>query len=425
MSSAESISYNAQHAADPQIEQAIAQLIEGDFHSKWDRTKRLDQQFAQWGDRPIPYLISRLENSTDVENQWFLVRALAQFDHPKVVAALAHLLMTPAAEDLQVEAIKALTGLGNSAVATLAAWLSVDQLPARRVLAAQTLARIRRTDTILPLLSVADDPDPQLRAIAVEALGSFHDARVTPILLAALKDSPQICVEAIRTLGRRADLLGTVDLVGPLQRCLYHADATVARESAVALGRLGSEPAAIALGKTLTQPLPTSVKIAAVRALGWMDTPTAIADLSAAFAGAMPTVMPPVRQEIAKSLGQTRSDPLKAKAAAPLLTWLKSANLAYTQMNPQASDAVNGLDPTDLSLNQAVISALARLRTPAALDGLVPLLGDPDARIGLHALSALKQIDSNAAQIKVRAYLQDQSVAPHLKRKVADTLAAW
>ena len=421
MSSAESISYNAQHAADPQIEQAIAQLIEGDFHSKWDRTKRLDQQFAQWGDRPIPYLISRLENSTDVENQWFLVRALAQFDHPKVVAALAHLLMTTAAEDLQIEAIKALTGLGNSAVATLAAWLSVDQLPARRVLAAQTLARIRRTDTILPLLSVVDDPDPQLRAIAVEALGSFHDPRVTPVLLAALEDSPAICVEAIRTLGRRADLLATLDLIGPLQHCLYHADANVARESAIALGRLGSEPAAVALGKTLTQPLPTPVKIAAVRALGWMDTPVAIADLSAAFACAMPVVMPTVRQEIAKSLGQTRSEPLKAKAAAPLLTWLETASLAYTQ----TSGAPSGLDPDGFNLNQAVLSALARLRTQAALDGLVPLLGDPDARIGLHALSALKRIDPNAAQIKVRAYLQDETIAPHLREKVADTLSAW
>lgn len=409
--------------AERQIEQAIAQLTEGDFHSKWDGTKRLNRQFAQWGDRPVPYLISRLESSTDTENQWFLVRALAQFDHPTVVEALAQLLITTPAEDLQLEATKALTALGNSAITTLASLLSEDQPPERRILAAQTLARIRRSGIILPLLSVATDANSQLRAIAVEALGSFHNPRITPVLLSALEDIPAICVEAIRTLGRRVDLLATIDLIGPLQRCLYHADEAVAQESAVALGRLGGGSAAIALGKILTQPAPTAVKIAAVRALGWMNSLSAIDDLATAFGCPQPIVMPAVKQEIAKSLGQTRSAQLKAIAAQPLIAWIQRDRPA------SLSGSEAPLTPAAFGLKQAVISALARLSDPsgepAAVDSLVPLLGDPDARIRLHALSALKQIDPGAALLKAQAYLQNKHTAPELKEKVAITLAAW
>lgn len=441
MSSAESIS-SSDSAAHPkdnsvekstaeceterQIEQAIAQLIEGDFQSKWDRTKRLDRQFAQWGDRPIPHLINRLEDSTDPENQWFLVRALAQFDHPVVVETLAKLLVTTAAEDLQLETIKALTHLGSSAIASLTHLLDPHQPLARRILAARTLARIRRSVTIAPLLSIAADADPQLRAIAVEALGSFHDARVTSVLLAALNDVSPVCIEAIRTLGRRADLLTTTDLISPLQRCLYHSDEAIARESAVALGRLGGEAAIIALGESLTQPQPAAVKVATVRALGWMDTPAAVAYLTQAFDCAVPVVMPAVQQEIARSLGQTRSATLKPQAAQPLLSWLQADNLANPTVEVGDREKPDlSTYPSALALKQAVISSLARLSARPALDSLIPLLSDPDSRIRMHVLSALKQIDPKAAQAKIQQYVEDENTSPLRRQQVAESLSAW
>ncbi|WP_121970933.1 HEAT repeat domain-containing protein [Leptolyngbya sp. BC1307] len=442
MSSAESISSSdsaahpkdnpdgesiAEHETERQIEQAIAQLVEGDFQSKWDRTKRLDRQFVQWGDRPIPYLIDRLEDSTDPENQWFLVRALAQFDHPVVVEALAELLVTTTAEDLQLETIKALTQLGSSAIASLTHLLDPHQPLARRILAARTLARIRRSVTISPLLSIAADADPQLRAIAVEALGSFHDSRVTPVLLAALDDVSPVCIEAIRTLGRRADLLTTTDLIGSLQRCLYHPDEAIARESAVALGRLGGEAAVIALGESLTQPQPVAVKVAIVRALGWMDTPAAVAYLTHAFDCAVPVVMPAVQQEIARSLGQTRSATLKLQAAQPLLGWLQADNLANptVEVGDRSKETDLSTYPSALALKQAVISSLARLSARPALDSLIPMLSDPDSRIRMHVLSALKQIDPKAAQTKIQQYVEDENTPPLRRQQVTESLSAW
>ncbi len=414
-------------AAEPQIEQAIAQLIEGDFHRKWDSTKRLDQQFSQWGDRPVPYLIRHLEKSANAEDQWFLVRALAQFDHPAVVEVLARLLVTTPAEDLQLETIKALTRLGSSAIASLTDLLDPHQPLARRTLAARTLARIRRSATIVPLLSIANDEDPQLRLVAVEALGSFHDPQITPVLLASLGDVSPICIEAVRALGRRIDLLDTVDLIGPLQRCLYHVDAAIARESAVALGRLGGGAAVTALGGSLTQPLPTAVKIAVVRALGWMDTPAAVTYLTLAFSGAVPVIMPAVQQEIARSLGQTRTAILKPKAAQPLLDWLQAHNLTNpaVEASDRADEANLPENPEGFALKQTVISSLARLSARAALDSLIPLLGDPDSRIRMHALSALKQIDPRAAQTKIQQYVADENTSPLRRQQVAESLSAW
>ncbi len=404
------------------MEQAIAQLTQGDFHRKWDSVKHFSRQFAQWGDRPIPALIEALERHTEAkntENQWFLIRALSQYDRPVVVEALAHTLITTPAEDIQLEAIKSLTSLGNSAIATLTDLLGSHQPLERQILAASALAKIRTGATIAPLMSVADAADERLRSIAIEALGSFHDPRVTLILLRALNDTSPICIEAIRTLGRRQDLLTEIDLIGSLQGCLHHADAAVAQASSVALGRLGSEPAARALGQALTEPLPTVVKVSVARALGWIDAPIATAMLSQAFAMAMPVVMPVVKQEIARSLGQTRSAQLKTQAAQPLIAWLQSLTAERLTASGSIPAAIStAAIPTAIStasktaaeadtfgLKQAVISAVARLGEMAAVESLIPLLGDDDARIRMNALSALKQIDPRSARDKVLAYL--------------------
>ena len=396
-------------ANESEVKQAIAPLITGDFHSKWSHTKQFAKEFAHWGDRPIAPLINHLHSSSDIENQWFLIRTLSQYSHSAVVEALANFLITTPVEELQLEATKALTNLGSSAIATLTDLLNSPSTE-QRILAARTLAKIRRGAVIEPLLSIVTDPSEQLRIIAIEALGSFHDPRITPVLLNALTDKAPIAIEAVRTLGRRSDLLPTTDLTTPLHGCLLGADADVARESAIALGRLGGESAAEILGEFLTQPAAARVKVAAVRALGWLDTPAATLYLATAFGRPFPLIMPEVRQEIGRSLGQTRSKALKPVAAKPLVDWL------------QQQKAVR-LDT--LTLKQTVISALARLGATNAIDSLIPLLADPDACIKMNALSALKQIDPRAAQAKIQEYLLNGDVSHRAKAGITDTLKAW
>ncbi|MGB7248172.1 MAG: HEAT repeat domain-containing protein [Phormidesmis sp.] len=425
-----------------EIDQAILQLTEGDFQSKWDSAKHFLKQFSQSSDRVVPLLIHHLQNSSEPENQWFLVRMLGQFDHPDGIAAIAQTLLSADDDDVRLQATQALTMLDASAIKTLSELLNAPHQPLdNRLLAARALARIRRSATLEPLLSITADPAAPLRAIAIEAVGSFHDPRVTPVLIAALEDHSDIACDAIRALGRRQDLLATLDLIGPLQKCLHAPDESVAKESAIALGRLGVDSAAITLGQRLMQAAPTTVKIAIVRALGWMENAIALDYLIKAFNGSVPVVMPAVKREIACALGQSRSAEGKKKAAQPLLRWLQIANAQTTNaqtadetanessadpsVDPSAEPSNSNAAPKTFAIKQAVISALAMLGRTDALDSLVPALSDPDPRIRMHALSALKQIDPRAAQVKVQSYLDNPHIPVPLRQQAADSLSAW
>ena len=368
---------------DKEIQQAIAQITTGDFHSRWDSTKQCAKQFAEWGDCSVLPLIERLQVESDPTNQGFLVRVLSQFNRADVAFVIAQLLIATPEQDVQIEATKALTTIGSTAIETLSALLESPSL-SQKILAARALSHIRRSSVIVPLLNVATHPSSELRAIALETLGSFHDSRITPLLIAATEDEPAISKEAIRTLGRRSDLLKTTDLITPLTRTLNAPDESVAKESAIALGRLGSPAAISALANLLGQPSPTAVKVAAVRALGWSGTRMAIEALAEAFSYAVPVIMPSVKLEIARSLGQTYDDYLKAIAARPLIIWLKSE--VGTAEQPT-------LEQPAFSLKQTVILTLSRLGSPDAIEPLVVSLEDTDARIRMHALNALEQID--------------------------------
>ena len=414
------------------IDQAIASFEKNDFHSQWESAKQLSRQVAQWGDRSVPYLIDRLRTAEDPNTQWFLVRILSQFEQIEVIEAIAQLLATTQNEDLQVEARKALTRIGSSAIDTVSSLLSPNNPIERRILAAKVLAYIRRGATIDPLLSVAKDDNAEIRAIAIEALGSFHDPRVTPILLDALESETDtqasICVEAIRTLGRRSDLLPHTNLVDPLQQCLQHKDLQIAKESAIALGRLGTEDAVMALSHALTQPIATSVKAAIVRSLGWIATATAIQSLAFAFEQDALLIMPTIKPEIARALGQTHQPSLQSQAAQPLITWLERENSklgahlsTHSFAEPPASLSVEAV----LALKQAVISALARLGQTEAIAALIPLLADSDLRIQMHAHSALHQIDSRAAKTQLQRYLSNEKLPTAHREKVEESLKGW
>ncbi|MEO0770636.1 MAG: HEAT repeat domain-containing protein [Cyanobacteria bacterium J06649_4] len=401
-----------------EIERAIAHLVAGDFHQRWDRAKQFSRKFASWGDRVVPSLIQQLHSQKDPDTQWFLVRILSQFDCADTVKAIAQILVSTPSETLQVEASKALTALGSSTIETLSGLVISGNPVEQRRLAAKALSHIRRTATIEPLLSIATDPDAELRAIATEALGSFHAPVVTDVLLNALNDEPEIALEAIRALGRRRDLLATTDLATPLIQCLHSPSETIARESATALGRLGDDSTAAALGETLTAPVATTTKVAAIRALSWIGNDTAIEALTKAFSEDDIKVPPQARQEIARGLGQTRDEALKPLAVRSLIAALQTHTLKpQTQRTEPA--------PETFALKQAMISALARLGLADAIDTLIPVLADPDPRIQMHALSALTQIDPRVAQARVQQYIEDQTIDETIRTRVSESLQAW
>ena len=420
--SAESLDVDLE-ATHTKILGAIAQLTAGDFHNKWNNTKLLSSQFVEWGNLSIPPLIAHLQTESNPENQCFLIRVLGQFNSPAAIKAIAQQLIQTADLDVQTAAIKALTSLGDSAIETLAALLQSPDL-AQQQLAARTLSRIRRTAVIEPLLGIANHADTTLRAIALEALGSFHDPRITPVLISATEDDPAISKEAIRALSRRSDLLEKTDLVSPLSRTLRSADLTVAKESAIALGRLGTPDAVCALSTLLSRPRPTAIKVAAARALGWIGTAPAVEALAEAFSYGPPVIMPDTQQEIARSLSQVQADGLKAIACEPLVCWLSDCLKPQPQLSASQTP-VHQAHIETFALKQTIISALSRLKDSIALDSLVRSLVDPDPRIRVHVLSALKQIDPRAAQTKIQNYLTSSDLSSQQRQLIKASLSAW
>jgi len=251
---------------------ALEILIAGDFQERWDVAKI----FPALGKRAIAPLIAILsDEDAEEELHWFGARILGDFNDPAVISAMVELLKNAESEDLSAIAVTALASLGKDAIAALTNLLNQEEW---RLLAVLGLANIRTKEVISPFLAVVNDPQVQVRAAAIEALGSFHDPRIPSVLIAALKDVAAIVrKEAVIALGVRTDLRDKLDLVNVLKPLLWDFNIEVCQQAAIALGRLGSDAAVDALfqlWQSSVTPLP--LQLEAIRSLGWVSTSKAI-----------------------------------------------------------------------------------------------------------------------------------------------------
>ena len=147
-----------------QLDLAIDVLASGDFHQRWDIAK----VFPKLGQNAIAPLIEILEDEdAEEELRWFAARILGEFNHPSVIAALVEVLKISDTEELSAMAAAALGQIGSPAVATVTTLLAEEDT---RLLAVRSLSHIRRSETIVPLLSVVQDPQISIRTAAIEAL---------------------------------------------------------------------------------------------------------------------------------------------------------------------------------------------------------------------------------------------------------------
>ncbi|WNN88046.1 HEAT repeat domain-containing protein [Gloeocapsopsis dulcis] len=379
---------------------AIAVLFAGDFQQRWDVAKLI----PRLGTIAIAPLVEILEEDDDDELCWFAARTLGEFDHPQAIAALVELIKTTDNEELQAIAATALGQIGSSAVTVLTELL-VDENT--RLIAVRSLAYIRRSETIAPLLSVVSDPQVNVRATAIEALSSFHDSRIAPVLLHALNDiAAFVRREAVLGLGFRADLCTELDLVAHILPRLYDFNLDVCHAAAIALGRLGTEPAVIGLDQVLQSPhTPESLQIEIVRALGRIESNLALDKLSS-FLEQSPSVA--VCQEIITVLGQVEQPNNQVKAANILINMLRLQHPA-----------------TEIGRIRGVIAlSLGYLGQLPAIEPLINLLADSERVVKLHAIAALKKLAPEIAHQQLQQ-IATSDVAPELKQGVAIALAEW
>jgi len=423
---------------DIQVIRTLAfQVLEfGDFQERWDVAKvfsalgtlltkidgstqtRLDTHTDHQLESLIAPLIAYLrDDEYDPELHWFVTRILSEFRESDVLTALVDLLNTSNKEDLQEMAATALAGFGAAAVPALTALLAFDR---SRLLAVQTLAQIREPACVEPLMQVLHDNDSAIRAAAIAALGGTRDPRVSTLLVEALQD-PVATVRqaAVTNLGFRADLLPQMDLVSVVQPFLEDENPGVGQQTAIALGRLGTSAATVALAAAAQSFQTSPVQIECIRALGWINTSAAITALHQVLGHLLASETHPdpannlapadLRLELIKALGRTKAADLQHQATAYLITLLQSCLPAW--QTPE--------------IKQAIALEFSNIGDSSALDPLLNLAIDPELSVKLHAIAALKQLNPTQAHQRLTAWVTDESESEFIRREAAIALQEW
>ena len=345
---------------------ALQILIQGDFDQQWEIAKVI----PKLGNIAIQPLLNLLNDiDIDLEDRWVVAKILGEFHQPQVVIALIELIQQQEDLELTEIATSALTKIGVPAISALTDLLATPD----RSIAIATLAQIRHSKTIEPLIQVIDDPDPQLRSLVVEALGSFHDPRIPPLLLTKLTDvNANVRKAAVTALCLRSDIATELDLSQHLCPLLFDLNLAVCQATALGLARLPDRSNIEALTAVLLSPqTPPELQSSVILALGWIGTRAAIDSLIAALPQASISLAP----EIVTAIGKTDREQIYASQV--LVHHLK------------------GLDPSAAIIKQEIATALGNLGNPDIVPDLVQLLDDPDDRVKLYAINAISKLRNN------------------------------
>jgi len=347
---------------------ALTVLEQGDFQARWDIAKVL----PQWGESIVIPLIEILEDEeADLEQRWFAGRILGGFNTPDVIRTLVKLLDHSEDEELSAIAASALAAIGHSAVEALTDLLVK---PESRLFATRALAQMHCAEVINPLLSVVHDPDVQVRVTAIAALSRFHDDRIVPVFLVALKDyAASVRKEAVIGLGLSASSQTDLDTLIYLQPLLYDLNLDVCQQAAIAIGRIGTDQATEALFPVVRSPLtPVPLQITVIQVLARIETATALEYLHQA----LPAIAEDSILEIVRVFGRIETPNLKHQGAKILLDFFQSGHPSVDTM----------------VIKQALAYSWGQLGIRDAMSALTQLQNDPQLSVRLHANAAIQQL---------------------------------
>lgn len=181
------------------------------------------------------------------------------------------------------------------ALAEIAAGKSLDYVvhesPEIRRLVASSLGAsgsIERDEARHALVGLAGDPDENVRAAAVETLGTFGEVAI-PVVMTATGDDSMIVVEAAATaLG---EIGSSAELDWLIATAESHADSLVQEAAVAALGAIGDERALTTLLRLARKGKP-QIRRRSLVALTAFDSP----EVRAVFAGALFDKNPMVKE---------------------------------------------------------------------------------------------------------------------------------
>lgn len=385
---------------------ALVILKSGDFQNRWDIAKLI----PELGDHAIAPLIAELHNATaELEVRWFAARILGDLPHPDSLKALIQTIQLSSHDDLCGIAAVSLVNYGAKVIGAIAELLAA---PETRRWAVQILSRIHHSDTIPLLLQAINDAQADIRASAIEALTNFHHPHITEVLLQALADpAAPVRAVAVTGLGVQANLSSATNYVEQIKPLLQDLNLQVGEQAAIALGRLGTDSATVALAEVLRSPYtPEPLKITILQTLGWMESRSAIMVVQHYLT--QQTADPESWQVIQASinaLNQVKTTALKPQVAQFLITLLQTRH-PVTQL---------------VAARQLLALGLGQLGEAIALDPLIQLLADADTTVQLHAIAALKHLDSQTAHHRLMELAQTGGLKADLSKGLAIALQEW
>ncbi|MDX2214186.1 MAG: HEAT repeat domain-containing protein [Oculatellaceae cyanobacterium bins.114] len=409
---------------DQALRLALTVLDLGDFQSRWDVAKLL----PELGDRAmrstalngvIAPLITRLQDeAAELEVRWFAAQGLGHFPQAVVLQALVQTLQTCQNDELSGIIAVTLANFATEAVQNgsltelMAVLTDVFVKPDTRRWVVQILSQVRHAETMPLLLQAAHDPQVEVRAIAIDALTNFHHPRVTDVFVQALGDPvATVRTAALTGLGLQADRLAHLDLVSMIKPLLGDLNGQVCEQAAIALGRLGTDAAVNALAETLRSPYtPEPLQMTILQTLGWMESSQAIEAVQhfLLHQGIEPKTEVVIQTSL-HALTQVKTPPLRHQVAQFLIDLLHSDHSVTQAENTRKLLAIG----------------LGQLGEPTALEPLIQLLADPDMGVQLHAIAALKHLDSQTAHYRLMELAQTQNLRADLSRGLAIALQEW
>jgi HEAT repeat protein len=356
------------------LDLALQVLLQGDFEDQWAIAKIIPK-LGEIALKPLLEIVN--DSDIDLEDRWFVARILGDFKQPGVAIALISVLQREEDPDLSAMITGALAQIGTPAIDALTTLLDTPN----RHQAIAALAQIRHSQTIEPLLSAIDDADPQIRVTIIEALGSFHDPTILPILLTKLTDLvADVRKATVTALSLRGDSAVELDLISHLRPLLYDLDLNVCSATAMGLARI-ADPQVVEILTEVTRSshTPDVLRSAIILGLGWIGSRPAITSL----VEMLTTAPPDLAREIIVSIGKTDTE--QSYASQQLVIYLQQGTSVGADLQHSAI------------IKQEIVSTLGNLGNIAVVPDLMQLLGDSDDRVRFQTIATIAKLSSNTS----------------------------
>ena len=345
-----------------------------------------------------------------------VVRALARLRDRRAVVPLVGKVQD-SVSDVRREVARALGDLGDARASQALLLQLRDNMGEVRLEALRSLGRLRAGDAVDAIAPLASEHDAAVRQTALEALGRIATAESIKVLSSMLGQGDDGAGSLSHTPVRDAIVSAGAVAIPHVTALLREptVSTTTATSAAWVLGELAAEAhAPRATVQDIVQTLVAAMRrgvlppAAAMRALGRVGDPSAVPVVLEFTLDPSPQVRQEALDAAAHLLDPEKPDgrvvePLVAALRDPRLQTSERAQVATLLGRAGAARAaaplVSLVSAKDRALRIAAIDALGvlgSLRADQALedrrdDVLVPLLGDEDAQLRLHAALALSR----------------------------------